>query len=167
MIIFTSGQCCPKKFRIFKKPGLCISKTPVLKHVASTRGGGGGIYCTSCCVPPGSESLTLSNLQFSSPHFSLVVGDDNRGFILKPSRFLSLVSTDFLDKYPPRPNPSPPPVDLLSRPHLPIGLGGAMSFYFDSILLICTNYAVKMIRLLITEGQEPRYRVIEQLLMLK
>lgn len=63
----------------------------------------GGNYCTSRCGPPGSESLTLSNLHFSSPHFSLVVGVDNRSFILIPSiSFLSLLLT----KYPAPPQKS-------------------------------------------------------------
>lgn len=93
--------------------------------------------------PPGSESLTLPNLQISSPPFSLVVGADNRGFILKrPRSPLSLLLTSLISI---RPLPQKfVRLDHLLRcslvqasdQHLPIALAGATSFYFDSIWLI-------------------------------
>lgn len=106
-----------------------------------------GIYCTSFCIPPGSESLTL---QSSSPHFTLVVGADNGGFILKPSpSFLSLLLTSSIRIL-------PLPQKFVRLDHL-----------LRSLLSRPQTSISKITGLLIIAGQEPRYRIIQQPLMLK
>lgn len=144
--LFTSGQCCPQKCYIIKEPSLGVSKSP------SPPPRGDLLHFP---LPPSmSESLTLSNLDFSSPHFSLVVGADNRGFILKPSRSsLSLLLTSLIS-IPPPPDQIRPSPSLLFYPGLrPAPPNWVMLLHFDSLWVICSNYAVKIIILLIMEGQ--------------